>query len=180
MNGQPYVDANGLPSLEQKRMMGIRIVNGQYLNPLAFANFTATANAGQFTASVANAAYSVTASDAAIYGYMADGVLPTEGMALYDNVASAARTFNGFSQAAAGTDTATVSGCEKCHGTPYMKHGYRAAQVDGLPDFAACKFCHYDDRVGSHVDWQILVDNPARFADLTANPKATESASEMR
>lgn len=174
MNGLPLVDVAGLPSLEQKRMMGIRIVNGQYLTPLAFGSFTPTGNAGQYTATVANAAYSVTASDAAVYGYMADGVLNTEGMTLYDNVANTARTFNGFNQAAAGTDTATVSGCEKCHGTPYMKHGYRAAQVDGLPDFAACKFCHYDDRVGSHVDWQILVDNPARFADLAVNPITPE------
>jgi OmcA/MtrC family decaheme c-type cytochrome len=177
-NGLPYIDANGLPGLQQKRMMGIRMVGGQYLNPLSFANFTASAIPGQYTASVTGAAYDISAVDGAIYGYMGQGILNTEGMPLYDDVASAARTFNGFNAAAADTASATVSGCEKCHGTPYMKHGYRAAQVEGLPDFAACKFCHYDNRNGGHVDWQILVDDPLRFADLANNPLTADERTE--
>ncbi|MCK6575544.1 hypothetical protein L6V77_31200 [Myxococcota bacterium] len=177
-NGLPYVDANGLPGLQQKRMMGIRIVDGQYLNPLSFANFTASAIPGQYTASVTGAAYDISAVDGAIYGYVGQGLLNTEGMPLYDDVSNAARTFNGFNAAAADTAGATVSGCEKCHGTPYMKHGYRAAQVEGLPDFAACKFCHYDNRNGGHVDWQILVDDPLRFADLANNPLTADERTE--
>jgi len=59
---------------------------------------------------------------------------------------------------------ANVAGCKKCHGSPYLKHGYRAAQVAGLPDFSACKSCHYDDRNGGHEDWQYMVDDPLNWA----------------
>jgi OmcA/MtrC family decaheme c-type cytochrome len=45
-----------------------------------------------------------------------------------------------------------------------MKHGYRAATVEGIPDFAACKSCHYDDRKGGHEDWQWMVDDPLSWA----------------
>jgi len=67
----------------------------------------------------------------------------------------------------AGTDyasAANVAGCESCHGTPYMKHGNRVAAVAGLPDFASCKSCHYDDRTGGHEDWQYMVDEPFNWA----------------
>jgi OmcA/MtrC family decaheme c-type cytochrome len=59
---------------------------------------------------------------------------------------------------------ANVSGCEKCHGTPYLKHGYRDPIVAGLPDFASCKSCHYDSRGGNHRDWQYMVDRPVDWA----------------
>jgi OmcA/MtrC family decaheme c-type cytochrome len=45
-----------------------------------------------------------------------------------------------------------------------MKHGNRVAAVAGLPDFAACKSCHYDDRTGGHTDWQYMVDEPFNWA----------------
>jgi OmcA/MtrC family decaheme c-type cytochrome len=45
-----------------------------------------------------------------------------------------------------------------------LKHGYRAAQVDPLPDFGSCKSCHYDDRDGGHPDWQYMVDEPFNWA----------------
>jgi OmcA/MtrC family decaheme c-type cytochrome len=54
-------------------------------------------------------------------------------------------------------------GCVNCHGEPYLKHGYRAAQVENLPDFAACKSCHYDTRGGGHEDWQYMVDQPLNW-----------------
>jgi len=38
--------------------------------------------------------------------------------------------------------------------------------------FAACKSGHYDDRGGHHLDWQLLVDDPARFAEYDAAAKA--------
>jgi OmcA/MtrC family decaheme c-type cytochrome len=56
-----------------------------------------------------------------------------------------------------------------------MKHGYRAAHVDGLPDFAACKACHYDTRNGGHQDWQILVDDPARYAEIHFGDAKTDA-----
>jgi OmcA/MtrC family decaheme c-type cytochrome len=60
---------------------------------------------------------------------------------------------------------ANVEGCEKCHGSPYMKHGYRAAAVNGLPTFSACKACHMDDRAGGHEDWQQIVDDPVAWGN---------------
>jgi OmcA/MtrC family decaheme c-type cytochrome len=63
---------------------------------------------------------------------------------------------------------ANVSGCVNCHGDPYMKHGYRDPVVAGLPDFASCKSCHYDDRNGGHRDWQYMVDRPLDWANDVA------------
>ena len=63
---------------------------------------------------------------------------------------------------------ASVEGCEACHGEPYLKHGYRAAEVEGLPAFAACKECHIDDKAGGHLDWQWMVDEPFQWATNAA------------
>jgi hypothetical protein len=43
--------------------------------------------------------------------------------------------------------------------------------VSGLTDFAACKECHFDDRTGSHRDWQQMVDQPYEWATgVAADP----------
>jgi OmcA/MtrC family decaheme c-type cytochrome len=65
---------------------------------------------------------------------------------------------------------ANNAGCEKCHTTPYLKHGYIYAQVNGDPsnDFYTCKACHLDNGKGGHFEWQLLVDNPALAADFLA------------
>ncbi|MCJ7555546.1 MAG: hypothetical protein MUP90_01370, partial [Gammaproteobacteria bacterium] len=107
-------------------------------------------------------------SDAQAYAYIADTPQTSEGMQLYSNVANAGMTFG-----AADTyeSAANVQGCQDCHGTPYMKHGYRAAVVTGLPTFAACKDCHYDGlkadgtNTGGHRDWQQMVDRPLDWAN---------------
>ncbi len=99
-------------------------------------------------------------SNAIVYGYIADTVLAVEGMTLYSNVSNAGQQFGGFTN----TSTANVSACEKCHGTPYMKHGYRNPVVAGLDDFASCKICHFDTGNGGHQAWQLLVDDPATYA----------------
>jgi len=61
---------------------------------------------------------------------------------------------------------ANNDGCEKCHTTPYLKHGYIYGQVDGDPgtDFYTCKACHLDNGEGGHYEWQLLVDDPAMAA----------------
>ena len=92
---------------------------------------------------------------------MAAGVLETEGFTLYADVADDGLAFGTANNY---VSTAVVSGCEACHGAPYLKHGYRAAVVEGLKDFAACKECHYDDRTGGHLDWQQMVDQPYEWA----------------
>ncbi len=112
-----------------------------------------------------------------VYGYIADDALFThEGASselpagshvhLYDNVANMALAFGDADVADPDTyvSTANVAGCEKCHGSPYLKHGYRGAEAANLPDFAACKSCHYDDRNGGHIDWQYMVDEPFNWA----------------
>ena len=65
---------------------------------------------------------------------------------------------------------ANNAGCEKCHTTPYLKHGYIYGQVNGDPstDFYTCKACHFDNGDGGHFEWQLLVDNPALAADFLA------------
>jgi hypothetical protein len=58
---------------------------------------------------------------------------------------------------------ANVSGCEKCHTVPYLKHGYIFANVepgDPTMDFYTCKACHLDEGEGGHFIWQLLVNDP--------------------
>ncbi|MBF0471890.1 MAG: hypothetical protein HQL48_11040 [Gammaproteobacteria bacterium] len=125
---------------------------------------------GKFTVTAPAIPFAPEQTSAEVYGYIGTGVLETEGMTLYSDIASAGKSYNG---ADSYTSPANVAGCEKCHGTPYMKHGYREAKVGGLADFAACKTCHYDNRNGGHEDWQILVDNPLRYAEIAAGSEIT-------
>ncbi len=67
---------------------------------------------------------------------------------------------------------ANVSGCENCHTKPYLKHAYIYGDVDGL-EFYTCKGCHIDTRGGGHVDWQILADDPERYAEIAAGSAIT-------
>jgi OmcA/MtrC family decaheme c-type cytochrome len=170
-DGAPYVDA-GLSQLEQKRMYAVAYdsATGMYTNSVSFGSFTSIGG-GAYTATATGIAYAPELSNAQVYAYIADGPLNTEPaghVSLYDDVASASIAYGTAMTTDPGAyvSAANASGCEKCHGTPYMKHGYRAAQVAGIPDFAACKVCHYDDRTGGHEDWQILVDNPVRYAEI--------------
>jgi len=75
---------------------------------------------------------------------------------------------------------ANVSGCEKCHIIPFLKHGNILGQVNKDPatDFITCKACHLDDRPGGHQMWQLLVDDTPKAADYFAQAKATPSTSD--
>jgi OmcA/MtrC family decaheme c-type cytochrome len=182
-NGAPYVDAAGLPGLDQKRFYMVQYdsVTGQYLQGnqrLRENNVLPGAAAGDYILTQTGMPFAPELSDAHVYGYIADGGLFSvdhgpgseipEGshVHLYDNVANAALAFGtaAVTDAAAYESLANVSGCENCHGQPYLKHGFRAAEVAGLPDFAACKSCHYDDRNGGHEEWQYMVDDPINWA----------------
>ena len=118
-----------------------------------------------------------------VYGYIAQTPLfEHEGSAgselpegthvhLYDDVANAALAFGDalVTSPNAYVSAANVGGCEKCHGMPYLKHGYRAAEVDGvLPDFAACKSCHLNERGGFAEDFQYMADEPFNWASDVA------------
>jgi OmcA/MtrC family decaheme c-type cytochrome len=128
---------------------------------------------GVYTATKTGAAFDPTASNAMVYAYFVEKLDPQTLIAtkgnykLYDDVASVAQPFGTLDYVSA----ANVEGCQKCHGTPYMKHGYRAGRVAGIPDMAACKACHYDTRSGGHQDWQCLVDDPAAYAAGTCATK---------
>ncbi len=185
-NGQPFVDSAGLPSLDQKRFYMVRYeaATDQYLqgnSRLRESNAVPTTTPGEYLLSQPGMPFAPESSDAQVYGYIASGALfehagPTSEFQdgthvhLYDNVSNDALAFG----AAADTNvnayssSANVTGCESCHGAPYYKHGYRAAQVAGLPDFAACKSCHFDDRNGRHTDWQYMVDDPLAWANGVA------------
>jgi OmcA/MtrC family decaheme c-type cytochrome len=163
--GVPFIDTDGLPALNQKRFYitgfdGTAFpgsMNFSLSNPVALGGglytVTGTTKVGGYAAAPED-------SDAQAYAYVGDTPLHTEGMTLYSNVANAGLKFGEWTY----TTLANVSGCENCHGMPYMKHGYRAAAVVGLDDFAACKSCHYDDRNGGHKDWQYMVDEPYNWA----------------
>ncbi len=170
-DGLPYMDA-GLAGLDQKRFYATtydaatRAFNTAitYGNPIHLGN-------GQYSVSVANASFAPEASNAQVYVYVADGPLSTEGFTLYSDAYNAGMEFGNVDQYAS---AANVAACENCHGTPYMKHGYRAAAVEGLPDFAACKSCHTDTRKGGHQGWQLLVDDPVAYATQQGTPTADQ------
>lgn len=168
-NGLPFVDVAGLPMLEQKRFIaahwdGTKFDDGgKYLSSI-----TPTSTPGEYTAVSGNLPWDPASANAFVYGYVADDLLDTESgghVSMYDNVASAAFT-NNVNGIADFSSSANVSGCESCHGAPYMKHGYRDPVVAGLGDFVSCKACHWDTRDGGHEDWQILVDDPLRYAEI--------------
>ncbi len=72
------------------------------------------------------------------------------------------------------TSAANVSGCEKCHTKPYLKHTYIYGAVNGTDDFYTCKGCHYDNRTGGHTAWQLLVDDVAAYAAQNGVPTAAQ------
>lgn len=177
--GLPFIDADGLPTLEQKRFMavGYDASTSEFLDDEAYSNPVSLGN-GQYQVTGTGFAFAPEQTDAIVYAYIADGPINVESgghISLYDDVASAGLSFGAADQY---DSVANSSGCSKCHGSPYMKHGYRASQVDNLAEFAACKACHYDNRNGSHIDWQMLVDDPARYAEIWngADPTAAEQA----
>jgi len=179
-NGAPYIDVAGLPSLKQKTFYAVQYDSAtrQFINSKSFSASTATPTEtpGQYTVTTTGLAFAPEASNADVYMYIAKDQLMVESVgrghyALFDNMLNVGRTFG---DADTYVSAANVSGCEKCHGKPYAKHGYRMAQVGGLPDFEACKNCHFDTRNGNHQDWQILVDDPARYAQFHAGDALTE------
>ncbi len=137
--------------------------------PYGYVRFTTVAalGNGKYTITASDVPYKIETSDAIAYAYIAEGSLdveePSGHVHIYANVASAG---NSYGDADTYESVAVVSGCEKCHGEPYGKHGYRMAEVEGLSDFASCKVCHYDDRKGGHQDWQVFANDPARYAEL--------------
>lgn len=67
---------------------------------------------------------------------------------------------------------ANVSGCEKCHTVPFLKHGYIYGLAGGIAgnDFYTCKACHDDNGNGGHFEWQLLVEDPPRAASYLGFP----------
>jgi OmcA/MtrC family decaheme c-type cytochrome len=179
-NGAPYIDVAGLPTLKQKTFYTVRYDSAtqQFIDSKSFpaATATPTGTPGQYTVTATGLDFAPEASNAEVYMYIAKDQLMVESVgrghyALYDNMINVGKTFG---DADSYVSPANVSACEKCHGKPYAKHGYRMAKVSGLADFAACKACHYDNRVGDHQDWQIMVDNPKRYAEIFAGGAKTD------
>ena len=167
-NGMPFIDADGLPSLDQKRFY----VNGY---DSATDTYPGAKNIALVSGTVAGqpGVYEVTAQECfapedgatQAYAYIAQGPIHTEPAGhvhLYSNVASAGMIFG---TVPAYESLANAEGCTNCHGAPYAKHGYREAVVSNLGDFAACMACHYSDRTGSHQDWQQMVDDPVAWGN---------------
>ncbi len=184
--GAPYTGT--LASLDQARFFVNRYDstvgnNGEFYEPFqSLSNGVATGTPGQWTVTRTGLSFDPTVSGQ-VYGYVALGVLleheaGTGGeipagshVHLYEDVANAAIAYGDLDPANANTyvSLANPEGCAKCHGSPYLKHGYRAAEVAGLPDFASCKVCHNDDGLGGHEDWQYMVDEPFNWATGVAS-----------
>jgi len=166
-DGLPFIDTDGLPALNQKRfyVQGYDSATGTYPGAMNKALSNPVAVPGQpgvYQVTATGVSFAPEKSDAEGYAYVAQGPLETEGMTLYGDVSNAGISFGDADEY---ESVANVEGCEKCHGAPYMKHGYRAAAVENLPAFAACKTCHYDDRNGNHQDWQQMVDDPVAWGN---------------
>jgi hypothetical protein len=189
----PAFDAGtDLASMDQRSFYAVQYnsVTGQYLNSATLFGRGRTNvgdivsnGGGTYTLTTTGVAYApespVAPFDGAqVYGYIARGSLfehiggtgaeiPAGGhVHLYEDVSNAAFPVGTAASASASSyvSAANVEGCQKCHGTPYLKHGYRAGKITGIPDFAGCKACHYDNRNGGHGDWQYMVDEPFEWA----------------
>jgi hypothetical protein len=135
------------------------------------------AGSGSYYILLSKASYDLTAPPAPYtgtlaYGYVARGadLLVSKGnYRLYSDFASDGLDIVG--DVATFESAANVESCETCHDAPYKKHGYREATVANLPDFAACKTCHYDSRNGGHGAWQQMLDDPYAWATgVTPDP----------
>lgn len=171
-NGTPFVDGNGLPTLDQHTFYAVqydsatRTFNGS--KSLSAGNVVSH-NDGTYSLTQTGFSYDPTAAgwNGEVYGYIAQTPLNLSYPAglghatLYDDVASAALSFGDTNTY---VSAANVAGCEKCHGTPYRKHGYREAVVAGLNPFESCKVCHYDSRDGHSQAWQQSVNDPVGWA----------------
>jgi OmcA/MtrC family decaheme c-type cytochrome len=188
MDGQPYVDMDDpatttvnetLSGLAQKRFYATEYVSGGFPTATNF-QYTASTLAGGtngvYTVKNTAAKFDPKASATAfIYAYFAAGtpVVEPEGhYTLYPDVYNVGRVFGTVGTIDYLSKT-TVEACQRCHPTPYAKHGYRAAIVPGLPPFVACKACHTDQKVGSDQAWQLLVDDPLASALLNDGNPAT-------
>jgi OmcA/MtrC family decaheme c-type cytochrome len=181
-SGLAYVDAAGLPTFDQKsfRAVDYDSTTLQFVNTFSFSTSSATptGTAGEYTVTADNVSFAPESSNAEVYLYIAKGELDTERVGdgghvkLYSDVLNLGKAYGTTSTY---VSAANVSACESCHGKPYRKHGYRMAVVSGLPDFAACKNCHSDQTSGGDFVWQLLVDDPARAAEVELNGSAYTS-----
>ena len=189
-SGNGIVDADKLPSFMSPGQRTFYVVaydsaNRKFDKLLSFganpSSGTCTANCssgvindlgGNYHITLTKVAYDPGAppapyTGALAYGYVAkaSSVMVNKGhYRLYSDFASDGLVISGDVSTTPYVSTANVEACEKCHGSPYQKHGYREAQVANLPDFVACKTCHYDTRPGSDPIFQVMVNDPYDWA----------------
>ena len=152
----------------------------QSLKPAASGiTYNAATNVCTFTQTVSAATATSMAGPGIVQIYGVDEILETDPV---KHISSGKYPFAGVLKI--GTvnysSAANVTGCEGCHTQPFLKHTYIygtvADNTTGAPtQFYTCKGCHYDQRNGGHVDWQILKDNPARYAEIAAGSAITDA-----
>jgi hypothetical protein len=173
-NGVALTGLGNLASFAQKRYAGVlyNSTTRQFDNAISFSSPTEVGG-GQYSVTAKGVTYKVEESNGGVYVYLANQLITGYGSSytLYKDVVNVGKAYGDMN---AYVSTANVSACEKCHGAPYRKHGYRMAKVAGLSDFAACKFCHYDTRKGSDHEWYLVVDNPLRHAQLGTTPMTAD------
>jgi OmcA/MtrC family decaheme c-type cytochrome len=186
-DGAPFIDVNGLPSLDSKSFYIVEYDSTTGEFPQQFGGFPSMDTSlivsngdGSYTLTQNFAVDPTALAGGAIVGSIKDGLLqfgdsecnPAAGkrICLYAETASASIAIGDI---ATFVSAANVEGCQACHsgfladGTtkgPYRKHGNIDAVVAGVPDFVHCKGCHSADSAGGHPEWQYMVDRPLDWA----------------
>jgi OmcA/MtrC family decaheme c-type cytochrome len=180
-DGDPFLDRD---SLDQERYYAVRYfpATNQWLESCRLRTVTPGLVSGDYIVTQDDCEFTADPTDWQVYGYIAQNALVQhEGgtgaeipagshVHLYDDVVNAGLAFGLADTYVSAANVGSLEpgseqpGCTSCHGDPYLKHGQRAAKVEGLADFAACKVCHVDDRSGGHEDWQYMVDQPLNWA----------------
>ena len=175
-NSLPYIDADGLPSFQayygyifEKNAA----YNSEYDIYASLAKGNVVSNGdGTYSVTATGLAADPTTLDAGVWLEVAQGKIDTGPQKaheqLYSEVATDGVAFNGMLTT---VSVANAAGCERCHGAPYGKHGYRVAEAGNLPEFAACAGCHFAGREGGHFEWQQSQDDPAFWSGESTTAK---------
>jgi hypothetical protein len=176
-NGLPYVDADALPSMN--RWYGYALMYNaaagiseyDVLGSFSQSNIVSNGD-GTYSVTATGLTSDVVTSDAGIWLEVAQGPIDLDygpHVQLYSEVATDGMAFGAMATTV--ESSANASGCARCHGEPYGKHGYRVAQAGNLPEFAPCAACHFAGREGGHVEWQLSQDDPEFWSGATTVQK---------
>jgi OmcA/MtrC family decaheme c-type cytochrome len=183
-DGAPFVDADGLPSIDSKSFYIVEYDSTTGDFPQQFGGFPSMDNSlivsngdGSYTLTQNFAVDPTALAGGAIVGSIKEGEIEIADttaypgrVTMYENISSDAFPIGDI---ATFESAANVEGCQACHSGfledgvtkgPYRKHGNIEAVVANVPNFVQCKACHSVDAAGGHPEWQYMVDDPLNWA----------------